>query len=135
MENRDQQDRDKTLITDAKQINAAEGNAKVIEWEDFEHELARLWSLTSALKEANEKKQSLQEKLQAFIQVTLLLIKIRLQRNFFLRIIMLISANRFWGFCLLPEFEERKMLSDGTQIWISFIELVVTLSEEIKGHC
>ncbi|OMO71020.1 UV radiation resistance protein/autophagy-related protein 14 [Corchorus capsularis] len=69
MENREQQDRDKTLITDAKQINVAEGNAKVIEWEDFEHELARLWSLSSALKEANEKKQSLQEKLQAFIQV------------------------------------------------------------------
>ncbi|XP_007034323.2 PREDICTED: UV radiation resistance-associated gene protein isoform X1 [Theobroma cacao] len=69
MENQEQQDRSKTLITDPKQIDAAEGKAKVIEWEDFEHELARLWSLTSALKEANEKKQSLQEKLQSFIQV------------------------------------------------------------------
>ncbi|KAJ7959785.1 UV radiation resistance-associated protein [Quillaja saponaria] len=42
---------------------------KVIEWEDFEQELARLWSLSSALKEANEKKESLQQKLEALIQV------------------------------------------------------------------
>ncbi|XVF29113.1 hypothetical protein REPUB_Repub15cG0091800 [Reevesia pubescens] len=68
MENREQQDREKILITDPKQ-NAAQENVKVIEWEDLEHELARLWSLTSALKEANEKKQSLQEKLESFIQV------------------------------------------------------------------
>ncbi|XVF37987.1 hypothetical protein REPUB_Repub20aG0058800 [Reevesia pubescens] len=69
MENREQQDRVKTLITDTKQINAAQENVQVIEWEDFEHELTRLWSLTSALKEANEKKQSLQEKLRSFIQI------------------------------------------------------------------
>ncbi|XVE81319.1 hypothetical protein DITRI_Ditri15bG0054400 [Diplodiscus trichospermus] len=69
MESRDQQERDKTLITNPKQIDAAQENVQVIEWEDFEHELTRLWSLTSALKEANEKKQSLQEKLQSFIQV------------------------------------------------------------------
>ncbi|KAL4272656.1 hypothetical protein GQ457_13G030180 [Hibiscus cannabinus] len=69
MDNREQQDRDKTLITDPKTINAAHDNVKVIEWEDFDNELARLWSLTSALKEANEKKQSLQEKLQSLIQV------------------------------------------------------------------
>ncbi|XP_022761896.1 UV radiation resistance-associated gene protein isoform X2 [Durio zibethinus] len=69
MENREQQDRDKALITDPKQINAAQEHVKVIEWEDFEHELARLCSLTSALKEANKKKQSLQEKLQSFVQV------------------------------------------------------------------
>ncbi|TYI91965.1 hypothetical protein E1A91_D02G032600v1 [Gossypium mustelinum] len=68
MENREQ-DRDKTLITDPKKINAAHENVQLIEWEDFDNELARLWSLTSALKEANEKKQSLQEKLQSLIQV------------------------------------------------------------------
>ncbi|XWS35145.1 hypothetical protein CRYUN_Cryun21dG0100900 [Craigia yunnanensis] len=69
MENREQEDRGKTLVTDPKQINAAQENVQVIEWEDFEHELARLWSLTSALKEANEKKQGLREKLQSFILV------------------------------------------------------------------
>ncbi|KAK8585571.1 hypothetical protein V6N13_050548 [Hibiscus sabdariffa] len=69
MDNREQQDRDKALITDPKQINAVDCNMQVIQWEDFENELARLWSLTSALKEANEKKQSLQEKLQSLIQV------------------------------------------------------------------
>ncbi|XP_012481719.1 vacuolar protein sorting 38 isoform X1 [Gossypium raimondii] len=68
MENREQ-GRDKTLITDPKKINAAHENVQLIEWEDFDNELARLWSLTSALKEANEKKQSLQEKLQSLIQV------------------------------------------------------------------
>lgn len=44
-------------------------NVKVIEWEDFEQELARLWSLSSALKEAKEKKDSLQEKLNSLLQV------------------------------------------------------------------
>ncbi|KAG7995473.1 hypothetical protein I3843_01G111300 [Carya illinoinensis] len=44
-------------------------NPKVIEWEDFEDELARLWSLSAALKEAKEKKQSIQQKLEALIQV------------------------------------------------------------------
>ncbi|GLT73214.1 hypothetical protein SLA2020_450870 [Shorea laevis] len=40
-------------------------NLKVIEWEDFEEELARLWSLSAALTEAKEKKQSLQKGLEA----------------------------------------------------------------------
>lgn len=44
-------------------------DAKVIEWEDFEHDLARLSSLSSALNEAKEKKRSLQQKLEALIQV------------------------------------------------------------------
>lgn len=44
-------------------------NLKVIEWEDFEEELARLWSLSAALAEAKEKKQSLQQRLEALIQV------------------------------------------------------------------
>ncbi|KAK4856319.1 hypothetical protein QYF36_016271 [Acer negundo] len=42
---------------------------QVIEWEDFEQEVARLWSLSSALREAKEKKQILEEKLQSLIQV------------------------------------------------------------------
>lgn len=49
-------------------------NVKVIEWEDFDQELARLWSLSSALKEANEKKNSLQEKLNSLIQVSALVL-------------------------------------------------------------
>ncbi|KAB2067279.1 hypothetical protein ES319_A09G216300v1 [Gossypium barbadense] len=69
MENPEQRGQDKTLICDPTQINATQENEKIIEWEDFGHELARLWSLTSALKEANEKKLNLQEKLQYFIQV------------------------------------------------------------------
>ncbi|KAL1060038.1 hypothetical protein V6Z11_1Z131400 [Gossypium hirsutum] len=59
MENREQA-RDKTLITDPKKINAAHENVQLIEWEDFDNELAR----------SNEKKQSLQEKLQSLIQLT-----------------------------------------------------------------
>ena len=49
-------------------------NVKVIEWEDFEQELARLWSLSSALKEAKEKKDSLQEKLNSLLQVLALVL-------------------------------------------------------------
>jgi hypothetical protein len=44
-------------------------NPKVIEWEDFEEELARLWSLSAALTGAKEKKQSLQQRLEALVQV------------------------------------------------------------------
>ncbi|PON92539.1 UV radiation resistance-associated protein [Trema orientale] len=44
-------------------------NAKVIEWEEFQQELARLWSLSSALAEAKDKKHSLHQKLQPLIQV------------------------------------------------------------------
>ncbi|XP_065619573.1 vacuolar protein sorting 38 [Quercus suber] len=42
---------------------------KVIEWEDFEQELARLWSLSSALKQANQNKLSLHRKLHSLIQI------------------------------------------------------------------
>ncbi|KAJ8755446.1 hypothetical protein K2173_019244 [Erythroxylum novogranatense] len=42
---------------------------KLIEWEDYEHEVARLWSLSSALKEAKDKKLTLEQKLQPLIQV------------------------------------------------------------------
>lgn len=44
-------------------------NVKVIEWEDMQQELARLCSLSSALKDAEEKKSSLKEKLSSLIQV------------------------------------------------------------------
>lgn len=47
-------------------------NVKVIEWEDFDQELARLWSLSSALNEAKEKKISLEEKLNSLLQVVAL---------------------------------------------------------------
>ncbi|XP_057514983.1 vacuolar protein sorting 38-like isoform X1 [Actinidia eriantha] len=42
---------------------------KVVQWEEFEHELARLVSLSSALNEAKDKKALLQQKLDALIQV------------------------------------------------------------------
>lgn len=43
--------------------------AKVIEWEDYEQELAHLCSLTSALEESKKKKLMLQEKLHSLIQM------------------------------------------------------------------
>lgn len=46
-----------------------EEDVKVIEWEEFDHELTRLWSLSSALKLATEKKLTLQPKLESLIQV------------------------------------------------------------------
>lgn len=45
-----------------------EEDVKVIEWEEFDHELTRLWSLSSALKLATEKKLTLQPKLESLIQ-------------------------------------------------------------------
>ncbi|WOG82804.1 hypothetical protein DCAR_0101972 [Daucus carota subsp. sativus] len=42
---------------------------KVEEWEDFEQALARLWSLSSALNQANLRKLSLQDQLQSHLQV------------------------------------------------------------------
>ncbi|KAL6526663.1 hypothetical protein OROGR_015753 [Orobanche gracilis] len=42
---------------------------KVIEWEDYEQELARLCSLTSALEESKRKKIFLEEKLGSLIQI------------------------------------------------------------------
>lgn len=44
-------------------------NILYIQWEDFEQELARLCSLSSVLKQVQEKKQSLQQKLETLIQV------------------------------------------------------------------
>ncbi|CAN8285262.1 unnamed protein product [Cochlearia groenlandica] len=45
-------------------------DVKVIEWKDFDYELARLWSLSSAMKLATEKKLSLTPKLESLIQVS-----------------------------------------------------------------
>ncbi|XP_042517641.1 UV radiation resistance-associated gene protein [Macadamia integrifolia] len=42
---------------------------KIIQWEDLEQELARLWSLSSALNKSKEKKSSLEQKLQSLIQL------------------------------------------------------------------
>ncbi|KAL3506415.1 hypothetical protein ACH5RR_031797 [Cinchona calisaya] len=58
-----------SLAEEEKGTNNDRENAKVIEWEDYEHELARLCSLTSALDDAKQKKLELQEKLQSLIQV------------------------------------------------------------------
>jgi len=44
-------------------------DVRLIDWEDFEHDLARLSSLSSALNQAKEKKRNLQHKLDSLIQV------------------------------------------------------------------
>eukprot|EP00268_Persea_americana_P010270 TRINITY_DN14165_c0_g1_i3.p1 TRINITY_DN14165_c0_g1~~TRINITY_DN14165_c0_g1_i3.p1 ORF type:complete len:220 (-),score=46.55 TRINITY_DN14165_c0_g1_i3:1148-1807(-) len=44
-------------------------NVKIIEWEEFEQELMRLWSLTSATNTAKERKLSLSNKLESLLQV------------------------------------------------------------------
>lgn len=43
-------------------------DVRLIDWEDFEHDLARLSSLSSALNQAKEKKSNLQHKLESLIQ-------------------------------------------------------------------
>ncbi|KFK26376.1 hypothetical protein AALP_AA8G240400 [Arabis alpina] len=48
-----------------------EEDVKVIEWEEFDHELTRLWSLSYALKLATEKKLTLEPKLESLIQVSI----------------------------------------------------------------
>lgn len=60
-------ERDRTISAEPKKSDREK--VKVIEWEEFEQELARLSSLSSALKEAQEKKQSLQQKLESLIEV------------------------------------------------------------------
>lgn len=42
---------------------------KIVEWEDLQQELARLWSLSSALKKAKERKESLAQQLESIIEV------------------------------------------------------------------
>ncbi|KAI3459678.1 hypothetical protein Pfo_016341 [Paulownia fortunei] len=52
-----------------KRVVQEDQRAKVIEWEDYEQELARLCSLTSALEEAKKKKLLLEETLHPLIQI------------------------------------------------------------------
>ncbi|XP_076889125.1 vacuolar protein sorting 38-like [Bidens hawaiensis] len=49
--------------------NRLEEKVKIIKWEDFQHELARLSSLSSAINEANNKKSSIQHKLNSRLQL------------------------------------------------------------------
>ncbi|KAF2299940.1 hypothetical protein GH714_006352 [Hevea brasiliensis] len=58
---------DRTLSSDPTKASKSE-KVKLIEWEGYEQEVAKLWSLSSALKESEEKKLSLQQKLNSFIQ-------------------------------------------------------------------
>lgn len=60
-------ERDRALHSEPKKSDSE--NPKVIEWEDLDEGLARLWSLSAALAKAKEKKQSLQQSLKALIQV------------------------------------------------------------------
>lgn len=46
-----------------------EEKLKIIPWEDFQQELARLSSLSSALHEANQKKSLIEEKLNSLVQL------------------------------------------------------------------
>ncbi|KVH90994.1 UV radiation resistance-associated gene protein isoform X2 [Cynara cardunculus var. scolymus] len=46
-----------------------EEKVKIVQWEDFQQELARLSSLSSALSEANQKKSLIQEKLNSHLQL------------------------------------------------------------------
>ncbi|KAA8548397.1 hypothetical protein F0562_000081 [Nyssa sinensis] len=52
-----------------KAVTENQENVKAIQWEDFEQELARLLSLSSAFNEAKQKKLLLQQKLESLIQV------------------------------------------------------------------
>lgn len=56
-------------VQEEKRVAQEDQPAKVIEWEDYEQELVRFCSLTSALEEAKSKKLQLEEKLQSSIQV------------------------------------------------------------------
>ncbi|KAJ6804893.1 UV radiation resistance-associated gene protein isoform X2 [Iris pallida] len=42
---------------------------KVVEWEELQQELARLWSLSSTLAKARERKESLSRKIEDFVKV------------------------------------------------------------------
>jgi hypothetical protein len=59
---------------------------KVVEWEDMEQEIARLWSLSSALREAKERKEVLSESLNSFIKV-----------SFFFPSLLSSQIRCFWG--------------------------------------
>ncbi|KAG8369647.1 hypothetical protein BUALT_Bualt14G0035400 [Buddleja alternifolia] len=56
-------------VQERKQEVQEDQSAKIIDWEDYEQELARLCSLTSALEESKNKKLLIEEKLRSLIQV------------------------------------------------------------------
>ncbi|XP_043706283.1 UV radiation resistance-associated gene protein isoform X2 [Telopea speciosissima] len=60
---------EKSLSLEEKVVDSSSEPTKIIQWEDLEQELARLWSLSSALNKAKEKKSSLELKLQSLIQL------------------------------------------------------------------
>jgi hypothetical protein len=45
---------------------------KVVEWEDMEQEIARLWSLSSPLRKAKDRKDALSQSLDSIIKVSFL---------------------------------------------------------------
>ncbi|KAL5994865.1 hypothetical protein ACLOJK_024922 [Asimina triloba] len=55
-------------LASSSEIKATEP-VKVVEWEDLQQELARLWSLSSALKKVKERKDLLSRKIESLIQV------------------------------------------------------------------
>ncbi|KAF6151888.1 hypothetical protein GIB67_010462 [Kingdonia uniflora] len=57
-----------TNQTKPEELLLLENNVKIIKWEDFEQELARLCSLSSALNDSKDLKLPLQHKLQPLIQ-------------------------------------------------------------------
>lgn len=59
----------KRVVLSGEIQNQKDKNLKIIQWEDYEQELARLCSLTFALNEAKQKKELVQKKLESFIQV------------------------------------------------------------------
>ncbi|KAL2530941.1 hypothetical protein Fot_23542 [Forsythia ovata] len=56
-------------VQEEKQKGQEDQKSKVIEWEDYEQDLARLCSLTSALEETKRKKNIVEQKLHSLIQV------------------------------------------------------------------
>lgn len=55
--------------SDSELVVVGSDNPKIIEWEELQQELARLWSLSSALNKAKEKKEALAQKIEAVIKV------------------------------------------------------------------
>lgn len=53
----------------SERLRRADKDVKKIKWEDFDNELTRILSLSSALEEATERKRNLQQKLEPLIQV------------------------------------------------------------------
>ncbi|XP_074562868.1 vacuolar protein sorting 38-like isoform X1 [Curcuma longa] len=53
-------------VFDAHEIKGAD-SPKIVDWEDLQQELARLWSLSSALNKAKERKEALSQRLESII--------------------------------------------------------------------